>query len=93
MPEEAKIKYVIDFKGGMLDEITDVAQLVPDVSVDAGDIMNPVVQKNSVDGGYRLFFDFKPNGRTGELRAFLKSAREADKDAVLTEVWTYQYLP
>ena len=93
VPEEAKIKYVIDFKGGMLDEITDVAQLVPDVSVDAGDIMNPVVQKNSVDGGYRLFFDFKPNGRTGELRASLKSARDSDKDAVLTEVWTYQYLP
>ncbi len=92
-PNESAIKYVIDFKGGLLDKISDETQLIPDVSVDNGEIKNVVVQKNGVDGGYRLFFDFEPSGRTAELRASLKSAREADKDAVLTEVWTYQYLP
>lgn len=31
--------------------------------------------------------------KTAELRAVLKSNREADKNADLTEVWSYQYLP
>ena len=93
VPEAAKIKYVVDFKGGLLDKVKDVSELKPDVSVDNGTIENVVVQENSLDGGYRLFFDFEPDGQTGELRALLRSAREKDKEIVLTEVWSYQYLP
>ncbi len=92
-PNESRIKYVIDFVGNSLNDITDSTQLTPDVSVDNGKIKNIVVQKNALNNGYRLFFDFDPNGKTAELRAFLKSNRESDKDTILTEIWSYQYLP
>lgn len=92
-PNESHIKYVIDFKGGLLNEIKDINDLIPDVSVDNGKIHHIVVQKNEIENGYRLFFDFEPGGRVSELRAALKSNRKKDKNAVLTEVWSYQYLP
>ncbi|MBE6455975.1 MAG: glucan biosynthesis protein [Alphaproteobacteria bacterium] len=93
VPEDDYIKYVLDFKGGILSDITDIEQIKADVSADSGEIKNIVVQKNIQDGGHRLFFDFKPPMKTAELRAVLKSNREADKNTDLTEVWSYQYLP
>ncbi len=92
-PNDSRIKYVIDFTDGALKDITDTAQLIPDVSVDNGKIKNVVVQKNTLNNGYRLFFDFDPDGKTAELRASLKSNRATDKETILTEVWSYQYLP
>ncbi len=93
VPNESRIKYVIDFNGSTFDTINDVGELTADVSVDNGKIKNVVVQKNTIGNGYRLFFDFDPDGRTAELRAALKSNRDSDKGTVLTEIWSYQYLP
>ena len=90
---DAMIKYVIDYQGTAFDGFKSVDELTADVSVDNGQIHHPVVQFNSLTGGYRLFFDFEPNGKTAELRVFIKSKREKDKNRILTEVWSYQYLP
>ena len=86
------IKFVIDFKGGELAYLKE-KDLSPFVSADSGTIQNIVLQKNTLIDGYRLFFDYQPSGKTAELRASVKSIREADKNTDLTEVWTYQYLP
>lgn len=86
------IKFVIDFKGGELNNLKEV-EIAPHVSVNTGIIQNVVLQKNTLIDGYRLFFDYQPSGKTAELRASVKSIREADKNIDLTEVWTYQYLP
>ncbi len=88
-PSQTFTKFVIDFKGGSLDKITNVDQLIPDVSASSGHISHVVIQKNTISGGYRLFFDYKPDEKTAELRASLTNK---DKE-VLTEVWTYQFLP
>lgn len=93
VPSETFTKFVIDFKGGKLDAVADAALLKPVVDASDGYLKDIVVQKNPIDGGYRLFFDYKPNGKTAELRASLKSNQEATKDQIMTEVWTYQFLP
>lgn len=93
VPSETFIKFVIDFKGGKLDGVTDPSLLIPSVDATEGNLKDIVVQKNPIDGGYRLFFDYKPSGKTAELRASLKSNQPSTKDEVLTEVWTYQFLP
>ena len=92
-PSETFKKFVIDFKGGDLDKYDHVSQLKPIVSTSNGHLSNIVVQKNTINGGYRVFFDYKPDGKTAELRASLMSLKEENKDEVLTEVWTYQFLP
>ena len=92
-PSETFTKFVIDFKGGKLDFIENESFLNPVVSASSGHINNIVVQKNTFSGGYRLFFDYKPDEKTAELRASLSSKNEEDAGAVLTEVWSYQFLP
>lgn len=92
-PSETFTKFVIDFKGGKLKDITNLDQLVPDVSALYGHITNVVVQKNTIDDGYRLFFDYKPKDlKTDELRASLKLKNEENREEIITEVWSYQFL-
>lgn len=88
-PSQTFTKFVIDFKAGPLDEITNADQLIPEVSASSGHISHIVVQKNTISGGYRLFFDYKPAEKTAELRASLANKNKE----ILTEVWTYQFLP
>lgn len=92
-PSETFKKFVIDFKGSIFDTVESEKQLKADVSASAGHISHVVVQKNTISGGYRLFFDYKPEGKTAELRASLVSNDDKIKDETLTEVWTYQFLP
>ncbi len=87
------IKYVIDYQGNAFEGIDNSELLSADVSADKGQIKNIVIQRNALTGGYRLFFDFEPTHETTELRASIKSNRDSDKGHVLTEVWSYQYLP
>ena len=44
---------------------------------------------NPLDGGILVYMDYKPNGKTSEIRISLK-----DKNGkALSETWSYQWLP
>ncbi len=88
--DEETIKFVIDFKGKALDNVKQDQSLVPVVETSVGKIKNIVMTKNPFIDGYRLFFDYKPDGKTAELRAFIRNKTD---NLNLTEVWSYQYLP
>ena len=80
-------KFVVDFAGGQLKELPADAEVKPVVSVSKGEITEPIVQKNPVTNGFRLFFDYKPeDGGPAEFRAHL----EHDEDP-LTETWSFQW--
>ena len=86
-PRGDLIKFVIDFRGKELNQISNVADLTPKVEASVGDIKDVVVIKNPLTGGYRLVFDFKPASDLSELRASLWQ-----EDKLLSEVWSYQWL-
>ncbi len=92
-PSETFVKFVIDFDGGILDALKETTEINPKVHASSGYLKDIVVQKNPLNGGYRLFFDYKPDGKTAELRASLQITDKAGKETSLTEVWTYQFLP
>jgi periplasmic glucans biosynthesis protein len=82
-------KFVIDFKGGQLFELKADSEVVPDISITNGEIINPVAQPNPVIEGWRVFFDVRPTGSGPvEMRCFLKLSSDA-----LTETWSYQWTP
>jgi glucans biosynthesis protein len=86
-------RVVIDFAGGKLEALPANATVRGVISIaggdDAGEIIDPHVVKNPVNGDWRLAFHVRPK-RQGplELRAYL--ARGTD---VLTETWSYVLLP
>jgi glucans biosynthesis protein len=82
-------KFVLDFGGKTLEELSSEALVEAVISTSSGKIINTVVHKNEVTGGWRVFFELVPDGRNpAELRNFLKS-----KDDVLTETWSYHWEP
>lgn len=94
-------KFIIDFAGGKLAKLTPAMPVVAVVSVDSNaKLVEKQVYKNSVTGGWRLVFQIKPEEQQGmdrmlsqklppiELRAYLKEGNN-----VLTETWSYTYLP
>jgi len=82
-------KFVIDFKGGRLSELSPDAGVTPDITVSNGEVINPVAQPNPVTEGWRVFFDARPSGSDAvEMRCFLKLDSEP-----LTETWSYQWTP
>lgn len=88
VPPDARL-FVVDFAGGDL-PVLGPDQLVEGiVTTSSGKIGPPVVQKNTATGGWRVFFDFFPDGENAaELRAFLRL-----RDHVLTETWNYLWTP
>lgn len=86
-PADGLRKFVIDFRGGALDKVTDPAQIEPVITVSEGKIASNLVQRLPGPADWRLIFDFRPEGsRPQELRAFLKHGAEA-----LTETWSFQW--
>ena len=94
-------KFVIDFAGGRLDALPADKPLTASVTVDNNaKLVEQQVFKNQVTGGWRLVFQIQPADQSGvdrvlqqkrqpiELRAFLK-----DGSNILTETWSYTYLP
>jgi len=94
-------KFVIDFAGGKLAKIAPDKDVAAVVSVDSNaKLVEKQVYKNSVNGGWRLVFQIKTEEQQGmdrmlsqkrppiELRAYLKEGNN-----VLTETWSYTYLP
>jgi glucans biosynthesis protein len=86
-PADGLRKFVIDFRGGALDKIAEAKQIEPVITVSEGKTANVEVQRLPGPAGWRLYFDFRPEGsRPQELRAFLKHGAEA-----LTEIWSFQW--
>jgi glucans biosynthesis protein len=94
-------KFVIDFAGGRLEAIPADTPLTASITVDNNaKLVEQQVYKNQVTGGWRLVFQIQPVEQSGvdlvlkqkrppiELRAFLKEG-----DNILTETWSYTYLP
>jgi glucans biosynthesis protein len=86
-PADGLRKFVIDFRGGALDKIGNATQIEPVITVSEGKIASNAVQRLPGPAGWRLTFDFRPEGsRPQELRAFLKTGAE-----VLSETWSFQW--
>jgi glucans biosynthesis protein len=80
-------KFVIDFAGGRLSGLPADGEVEAVLDVSRGEATPPIVQKNVVTSGFRLFFEYTPEDEGPvEFRAHLKHG-----DDVLTEVWSYQW--
>ena len=85
--DSSRRRFVIDFGGEALARLPQDAPVKPVISASAGEIQNAVVEKNEYTNGWRLSFEFLPQGdNSAELRCFLKLG-----DDVLTETWSYQW--
>ena len=86
-PDQPARKFVIDFVGGALANLDPAAPVEARAEVSGGSITEPVVQHGVPIGGWRVFFDMTPAGdQPVELRCRLVMG-----DAVLSEVWSYQW--
>ena len=85
----AERRFLVDFKGGRLDELAPDAELKATVKAHQGEL-GPITLRHSRElGGWRLTFDLAPNGEPlCEMRATL---RLNDED--VTEIWTYRWTP
>ena len=82
-------KFVIDFTGGRLDGVEDISSVTPRLTTSSGVSDSPTLRKIEGTGLWRLVFDVKPNSAEPlELRAWLEGF-----DTVLSETWTYQWVP
>ncbi len=87
--EEGGRKFVVDFKGGRLDGVTETDSVQPKVAVNGGQADTPALRRIEGTGLWRLVFDVRPSGADPlELRAWLEGF-----DSVLSETWTYQWVP
>lgn len=85
-------RFVVDFEGKQLAQLKDDTVLRAVVSVASGEqtgrIVEQLVTKNTITGGWRLVFQVEvASSEPVELRAFLDRGGEA-----LTETWTYTLL-
>ncbi|MBU8539725.1 glucan biosynthesis protein G [Roseomonas tokyonensis] len=79
--------FVLDVAGGKAGEVPADVTPTLELSKSAGEIRNPVVQRNAQNGGWRVHFELVPGAaRLVELRAQLKLG-----DRPLTETWLYRW--
>lgn len=84
-------RFVVDFDGSYLHNQGEDPSIEAIIDVGEGaELMHQSLQKNKLNGTWRLAFALKPSGpaRPVELRCFLR--KEAH---VLTETWSYQWTP
>jgi periplasmic glucans biosynthesis protein len=84
-------RFVVDFGGPYLEKQGHDPSIEPVVTVGAGaSLANSTVQKNPLNGTWRVAFALKPDGsgQPVELRCFLRKAPH-----VLTETWSYLWQP
>ncbi|MGI9433933.1 MAG: glucan biosynthesis protein [Geminicoccaceae bacterium] len=87
--DNAGRRFVIDFKGGRLDEVAPDATLNAVVKTHQGELGPVELRHNREVGGWRLAFDLLPNGEPlCEMRAILELNEEH-----VTEIWTYRWTP
>ena len=79
-------KFVVDFEGGRLAELTRQSGVTPVVNVSEGEAIAPVAYPIVGTSRWRLMFDVaQAPGKTLDMRAFLRLDRES-----LTETWIEQ---
>ena len=92
MLENEKRKFVVDFqnvKVKNLKQAIEKGEVKANISVSEGSIKGHHLMYNPLTGGALLYMDFKPNGKTSEIRMNLE-----DKNGKrLSEIWSYQWLP
>ena len=81
-------KFAVEFTGNKLRRYFGNGELEIDASASEGKIERAHLEYSTVTKGVVAYVDFEPNGKTSELRIALK--REGK---IISEVWTYQYLP
>ncbi len=82
-------RFIVDFKGGRLDELAPDAELKATVKAHQGELGPATLRHNRELGGWRLAFDLSPNGEPlCEMRATLRLNEED-----VTEIWTYRWTP
>jgi periplasmic glucans biosynthesis protein len=89
--EEGFERFVVDFDGAQLKQLTAKAKIEHVVTVSGGGKLNhSSLQKNPINGTWRVAFTVKPDGsgKPVELRCFLRQAPNA-----LTETWSYLWQP
>lgn len=91
MLENDKRKFVIDFVDGPLknaDELIKNGELTAEISASKGVIKGQHLMINPITKAPRVYLDFQPDRDVSELRVVLKY-----KGKVVSEVWSYQWLP
>jgi glucans biosynthesis protein len=84
-----KRKFVIDFVGDQLQELSAEAPVEAVITASSGQVDHKAVQRHEFIHGWRVFFELKSDDDTPvELRCFLKLAED-----ILTETWSYQWEP
>ncbi|MGQ0595133.1 MAG: glucan biosynthesis protein [Gammaproteobacteria bacterium] len=86
--DSSKRKFVIDFAGERLRDLSPEARVEPVLTASSGRIIKPEIYKNLITGSWRLVFEFAPDPRHDpvDFRAYLRLANET-----LTETWIHQW--
>lgn len=80
-------KFIVDFQGGLLENVPADKEISAAVDVSSGKIVNQAVFRVEEDGVWRLMFDLQPaDEKPIELKAHL-----AMGDRRVSEVWLYQW--
>ncbi|WP_425072105.1 glucan biosynthesis protein [Sagittula sp. S175] len=86
-PEVDKKKFVIDFEGGILPELSGDENVTVRATAQNGEIVQSIVERIEVDGIWRLVLEIRAEGDAPvELSADLNL-----DDRRLTETWLYQW--
>jgi glucans biosynthesis protein len=86
---ENAVRMVIDFNGGPLPALSGDAPITAEASVKPGRLIHLNLQRNLITSGWRLSMLFEPeSGDPVELRLFLRQ-----NEQILTETWTYRWVP
>lgn len=88
-PPRSKRKFVIDFRGGELDNLSADAPLVAEMQKSAGNVSELVVRQLPDGHTWRASFKLEPEGdKVADMRLYLKL-----RDQRLSEVWSYVWYP
>lgn len=89
MLETNKRKFVVDFaENAALTKAFNKGLVKIEASATEGEIIGTHLVLNPLTKGLTAYVDFKPNGKTAELRISLKNGEEN-----ASEIWSYQWLP
>lgn len=81
-------KFVVDFRGGLIDDVPGDQKMDVVLNVSSGKIVTQTVSRVEEDGVWRLMFDLQPSGdkQPIEMKANLAMA-----DRIVSESWLYQW--
>jgi glucans biosynthesis protein len=87
LPREGR-HFVLDFEGGDISVLRAEQPVEAVVTTSSGELRQPIVQKNTETGGWRVFFDLMPENKPADLRCVLRM-----RGRPLTETWVYLWSP